>query len=357
MKKVGVITFHDYDNYGAILQSYALQTCLTRMGAQAEIIDYACDYIRNPFQLRRIRNKGLFNYIYGAIGYICYLPRRKRCREFRKRLAYSQPVNRQTVASLDGQYDVFIAGSDQVWDWHLTDFDQTYFLDFVTRGRRCSYAASIGEHLPDAAHAEAYRALLGRFDRILMREAYGADVVEQLTGSRPDCTCDPTLLLSGEEWAQLMAPGKARRPYILVYQLGVNPSFVQFVKRMKKKTGLDVVYVPFPLVGALACSMQLTAGPMEWLRLFHDAQCVVTDSFHGVVFALQFGKPFFARVDGHHKNRRVSEFLTRLKLTDRIIRDDLTDEQLTAPVDFTFADAEIRRMRADSLEKLGELIR
>ena len=356
MKKVGVITFHDYDNYGAILQSYALQKCLKRMGTEAEIIDYSCAYIRNAFSLKRIRNKGLFNFIYGAIGHICYMPRRKKCREFRRNLSYSRRVDASSIETMGDQYDVYIAGSDQVWDWHLTDFDHAYFLDFVKKGKKCSYAASIGEHLPEAEYYDEYKRLLSSFDRILMREEYGAEMVEQLLGQKPDCAVDPTLLLSRDEWQQIMAAPKKRKPYILVYQLGINPSFVRFVQRMKRLTGLSVVYVPFPLVGAMACSMQLTAGPKEWLRLFSDAQYVVTDSFHGVVFSLLFNKPFFARVDGHHKNRRVQEFLTRLRLTDRIIKEDLTDEEITRPVDFAFANSAIQEMRRDSLSKLEELI-
>lgn len=355
-KKVGVITFHNYDNYGAILQSYALQECLKRAGAEPEIIDYTCDYICNPFQLKRLKNKGLFNYIYGAVGYICYLPRSKKCNAFRKRMRYSEPCNAENIGKMDGKYDVYITGSDQVWDWHLTDFDRNYFLPFVTKGKKCSYAASIGEHLPAEEYQAEYTKLLNRFDRILMRESYGADVVEQLTGNRPDCTCDPTLLLTGEEWEPLLAEKKTRKPYILVYQLGINPSFVKFVKQLKKRTGLDVVYVPFPLVGALRCKLQVNAGPGEWIRLFHDAEYVVTDSFHGAVFSLLFHRRFFVKVDGHHVNRRVQELLERLHLTERIIQGDLTDDMLTKEMDYTFADQELQAMREDSMKKLGEII-
>lgn len=355
-KKVGVITFHNYDNYGAILQSYALQECLKRLGTEPEIIDYSCDYISNPFQLKRLKNKGLFNYIYGAVGYICYLPRRKKCNMFRKKMRYSEPSNAETVSKMDGKYDVYITGSDQVWDWHLTDFDRNYFLSFVTKGKKCSYAASIGEHLPAECYRAEYSSLLKDFDRILMRESYGADVVEQLIGSKPDCTCDPTLLLTGEEWEPLMAERTTRKPYILVYQLGINPSFVKFVKQLKKKTGLPVVYVPFPLVGALRCKLQVNVGPSEWMRLFHDAEYVVTDSFHGAVFSLLFHRPFFVKVDGHHVNRRVQELLQRLDLTQRIIQGTLSDEMLTDETDYGFIDQELQAMREDSMKKLGEII-
>ena len=80
-KRVGVITFHNYDNYGAILQSYGLQKKLRELGTYPEIIDYSCQYISNPFRLVNLKEKGLFNYIYGAIGHICYIPRRQNCNE------------------------------------------------------------------------------------------------------------------------------------------------------------------------------------------------------------------------------------------------------------------------------------
>lgn len=355
-KKIGVITFHDYDNYGAILQSYALQECIKRFGAEPEIIDYNCKYISNPFQLKRLKNNGFFNYIYGAIGNICYIPRRRKCNLFRKNMRYSEPVNRETVHKLDGKYDVYIAGSDQIWDYHLTDFDKTYFLDFVTKGKKCSYAASIGEHLPAQEYQKEYSDLLNGFDQIFVRENYGAQVVEELIDKKVECTCDPTLLLSGDEWEKVITADARKEDYILVYQLGVNPSFVNFVKRLKKKTGLPVVYIPFPLVGALKCKFQLTIGPDEWLNLFRGAKYVVTDSFHGAVFSLLFHKEFFVRVDGHHVNKRVQELLTRLDITERIISDDLTDEMLTQKVDYDVVDDKLQSIREDSLNKLLKII-
>ena len=142
-KRVGVITFHNYDNYGAILQSYALQKKLREIGTQPEIIDYRCDYISNPFRLVNLKKKGLFNYIYGAIGHICYIPRRFKCNRFRKHMRYSQPVTQGKMQPVAGKYDIYIAGSDQIWDYKLTNFDTTYFLDFVKKGKKkCSYAAS-----------------------------------------------------------------------------------------------------------------------------------------------------------------------------------------------------------------------
>lgn len=354
-KRVGVITFHNYDNYGAILQSYALQKKLQEIGTQPEIIDYRCDYISNPFRLVNLKKKGLFNYIYGTIGHICYIPRRFKCNRFRRHMRYSQPVTQGKMQPVAGKYDIYIAGSDQIWDYKLTNFDTTYFLDFVKEGKKkCSYAASIGENLPPEEYQQKYKELLSDFDEILVREDYGADIVENLTEKRPKVVCDPTLLLTAEEWDKLLVEPKYKEKYILVYQLGINKEIVDFARRLHNKTGYRIVYIPFPLVGLLKCDCKITVGPAEWMGLFKNAEYVVSDSFHGVVFALIFNRKFFAKVNGHHMNRRVQQLLNLVKLTDRTM-DDVSYEKLTEEIDFTYANEQIARFREHSMEQLRQM--
>jgi hypothetical protein len=355
-KKVGVITFHNYDNYGAILQSYGLQAKLKELGLEPEIIDYDCAYISNPFRLVNLKEKGLFNYIYGAIGHICYIPRRGKCRKFRKNMRYSEPVRKGNMSAVSGKYDLYIAGSDQIWDYKLTNFDTTYFLDFVEEGKKkYSYAASIGENLPPEALCEKYSTLLKQFDKILVRENYGADIVERLTGTRPECVCDPTLLLSAKEWEPFIREPKKKDRYILVYQLGINKEIVEFARRLSKKTGYRIVYIPFPLVGLLKCSCKIAIGPSEWMGLFKHATYVISDSFHGVVFSLLFNRPFFTMVNGHHTNKRVEQLLKTVDLSHRTI-DAVSDEELTAKIDFTYANEQLAKMREQSLDALKNMI-
>lgn len=355
-KKVGVITFHNYDNYGAILQSYALQRKLRELGTSPEIIDYRCDYISNPFRLVNLKEKGLFNYIYGAIGHICYIPRRSKCNRFRKHMRYSEPVTLKKMGPVADKYDIYMAGSDQIWDYKLTNFDQTYLLDFVGEGKKkVSYAASMGEHVPPKEYRGAYTRLLKEFDQILVRESYGADIVEELTGKKPECACDPTLLLTAEEWNGLLKEPKKKEKYILVYQLGINKEIVDFVRRLKKKTGYRVIYIPFPLIGLLKCKMELTIGPSEWMGLFKNAEYVVSDSFHGIVFALIFNRKFFGMVNGHHKNKRMEQLLNRVKLTERTI-EDVSDQQLVEEIDFSYANERLKEMREESLALLRKIV-
>lgn len=355
-KRVGVITFHNYDNYGAILQSYGLQKKLRELGTYPEIIDYRCDYISNPFRLVNLKEKGLFNYIYGVIGHICYIPRRRKCNQFRKHLKYSEPVTRKTLGAVKNKYDIYLSGSDQVWDYKLTNFDTTYFLDFPAKGKKkCSYAASIGEHVPPAEYQKKYTELLSDFDNILVRESYGADIVEELTGNRPDVVCDPTLLLTAEEWNKLLKEPRRKGKYILVYQLGINKEIVEFTRRLHKATGYRIVYIPFPLVGLLKCSCKIAIGPAEWMGLFKNAEYVVSDSFHGVVYSLLFNRNFFTMINGHHTNRRVEQLLKLVNLSHRTI-EDVSDEKLTEKIDFTYANEQLDKFRRASLAKLKEII-
>lgn len=357
-KKVGVLTFHDYDNYGAILQSYALQKKLEELNVKAELIDYRCDYIHKVFGLSSLKKRGLFTYIYTVIGHICYLPRRRKCNQFRKKLHYSPRVRQDDKKRISQRYDVFIAGSDQIWDYRLTDFDKTYFFDFVESGRLCSYAASIGENLPPQEYQEEYAKLLSRFDRILVREEYGADIVEGLTGARPDISCDPTLLFTREQWEELAKDPKTKEPYILVYQLGINREIVDFTKKLAEQTGLKVKYVPFPLVGLLKCQCNIAVGPQEWIGLFKNAEYVISDSFHGIVFALLFNRKFFTLVHGHHMNKRVEQLLKKVNLTEQIIENMENDlqEGFDREIDFTYANEVIRKMREESFALLKELV-
>ena len=148
--------------------------------------------------------------------------------------------------------------------------------------------------------------------------------------------CDPTLLLTAEEWDKLLVEPKYKEKYILVYQLGINKEIVDFAHRLHDKTGYRVVYIPFPLVGLLKCDCKISVGPAEWMGLFKNAEYVISDSFHGVVFSLIFNRKFFAKVNGHHMNRRVQQLLNMVNLTDRTM-DDVSYEKLTEEIDFTYA--------------------
>ena len=104
------------------------------------------------------------------------------------------------------------------------------------------------------------------------------------------------------------------------------------------------------------CSCKIAIGPAQWMGLFKNAEYVISDSFHGVVYSLLFNRNFFAMVNGHHMNRRVQQLLKMVGLSHRTI-ENVSDEELTQPIDFTFANEEIARFREESLAQLRSLVK
>lgn len=354
-KSVGVITFFNYCNFGAALQSYGLSESLRKLGYRVEYIDYTCPFIARAISMNSLRKRGLVGLVYTAAGHFFYLPRHSLFAKFRNLIPHTPPVSPDTIASYGGRYDTYITGSDQVWSTKLTDFDKTYFLDFVKPGhRKVSYAASFGGQTIDEDRRDEYAELLSDFDSISVREDYGRDLVRDLTGVEAAITLDPTLLLTKEEWSSIAAPRQKKDPYVLVYQLGFSGRVVEAARAVSRALGLKVEYVPFPLGGAIPARLHLRLGPSAWLALFRDADYVVTDSYHGIIFSILFEKKFVVVAGGQHKNQRVVSLLTWLGLTDRIFDEELP--VIDAPIDYSEVKARLAEARAASLGWLREHI-
>ncbi|ROR31466.1 polysaccharide pyruvyl transferase [Mobilisporobacter senegalensis] len=354
--KVGIITFHNYNNYGAILQSYALQKILYNLGCESEIIDYNCNYISKPYRYINLKQKGFFTYLFGVIGFICYLPRKKRCNEFRKLMNYSISVNNSNINSLSNAYDYYISGSDQVWNYKLTNFDKNYFLEFVNDNKKkLSYAASFGLSNIQNQYRQEYAKLLSKFNKILVREKQGANIVNDLIGQVPEVVLDPTLLLTQDDWINVSSDIKRKKEYILVYQLGFSKRLINFTKKLSRETSCEILFIPFPLGKSIKCRPLINIGPKEWLGLFKNAKYIVSDSFHGIIFSVLFNKNFFAEVSGQHKNSRAENFLSQFGLKDRIISNDYK-VQLTQDIDYTVINERINIAREKSIESLKNML-
>lgn len=356
--KIGILTFQTTNNYGAILQSYALQYVLKEFGHCPETIDYRCEYISKPYRFKNLKNKGVAGYLFSLIGYICYLPRTKSSNQFRKYLRYSRPYSSEDLFRVGNDYDMYIVGSDQVWNYRLTNGDMHYLLDFVEDDRKkFSYAASIGVSEITGKLVENYQKLLHQFHMISVREKQGAEIVFGLTGRKAEVVLDPTLLLSAKEWLRVAKLPQIEEKYILVYQLGISKKLIKFTKNLSKKTGLKVIYIPFPLGGVLKATCQWHIGPAEWLGLFYKASYIVTDSFHGTVFSILFNKQFYTEASGQHKGvgSRLFNLLSTFQLTERFIDNNmLLDADDT--VDYEFVNKILEKERKASMEFLQSIL-
>ena len=315
---IGIITIVKVNNYGAELQAFALQKKLELLGYRSEIIDYL--YYKNwnfndtamskPFISMGIKAKAVYWAKYRLVNFLLAKVFPVFNKSVRLRLLRFDGFHRRNTkfsrqyrsmpdlynAKLD--YDVFIVGSDQVWNPMASSSIEPYFLTFAPKGaRKISYASSFGVSQIDKSLHERFRDLLNNIDVISVRETSGQDLVKLLTGRHAELVADPTLLLTKQEWGKYMAeyPSMPKR-YVLIYQLSDSVAIVRLAKRIAEEKGLPVFRICKRAFGERkdgGVTNILDAGPAEFLWLIAHAEYVVTNSFHGTAFSVNFSIPFF----------------------------------------------------------------
>lgn len=330
MKRVGIITYHRHNNYGAVLQAYALQKKIESMGYYSEIIDY--QYKKNIWSLKKLRCKGIKLYIMGIIGPITRIPRYKKFSEFRKMMKLSPKYKKNDLYKVNKRYDICISGSDNIWNTDINGFDKSYFLDFIKDNyKKRSYASSFGSDKIDSNLEEEYGELLKNYTILGVREESGAKLIKKISNKNAYVVADPTFLISYEEWNKLLIEPNEKKHYMLAYQLVPSKYFVENVKRISKEEKLPVIYISFPMGGYVKSKCKLWIGPREWLGYIKNADIIVTDSFHGMMFSIIFKKQFYVILT--QLSTRIENILKKLKLKNRII--DKQGKRDKSDIDYT----------------------
>ena len=324
--KVGVLTFDRALNYGAVLQAFALQTCLTRLGVECEVIDYRCEALERNYKVFSMTRRGLK----GAASAVVYLPTRLsrylRFRMFRRdRIrSSSRRYTRADIATSTGTYDYFIVGSDQVWNPDLTGGDHTYFLDFCSEPtKRISYAASLGRSRSFAANAEIYRAHLADFRALSVREQDGSDYLSSLLDRDVEWVMDPVFLLSATVWAAVSKAPPVQRPYIFAYCLHETDLY-RYVERLRQLTGFEVVYVPESIKTRIRGKRLPSPAVEALVGCVQHAQFVVTDSFHVLALSIIFRRDFKVQLKRRlpELNSRITSLLAATGLEGQVLREE-----------------------------------
>lgn len=306
--KAGILTLHEADNYGAVLQAYALQTALMHLGVESECIAFESKKApeeRTPANLGKVGPLSKQLREKGAV-------RKELFDSFRKAyLRCSVPLAKASADELNDQYDLFIAGSDQIWNFSIPEVDGRYFLPFAAPDKRFSYAASFGgDSVPDKVKDWCIQQLSG-FRAISVREKEGQETVKTLTGRDSTLCVDPVFLLEKEEWRKLTHKID-REPYILLHMVQYDKQTVDLARKMAEERGLGLQMVTASFMYACGFEPWCSIGVEEWLSLINGAECVITDSFHGVAFSMIFGRSFlFSGLKDNLKRRnvRVEELL------------------------------------------------
>lgn len=350
--KIATITFQNADNYGAMLQCYALQQAITRIGYKCDVIDYYCEYLSKPYSVAALKRKGFIRFILGNINVLVRLPRKGNFKKFREEISKTISVDKSNIKILNNEYDVFITGSDQVWNYQLTNFDTSYFLDFVNDSdKKISYAASLGfDDFSDKVASQYYN-LLKDYKCISVREVSAKKLLDNILCRDIQVVLDPTLLLAKEDWDKILVePQKSK--YIFVYQLSPSSYFTYILKELKRKTGLKVIAVPF-VMGCVCAEIDMLAGPSEWLGYIKNAEYIVTDSFHATVFALVYNKKLYSCVN--ESASRIVDLLSMVKMKCFLFRKG-REFSLINDVDYINSNKILDMQREQSLCLLERMI-
>jgi len=323
--RIASITFHRAINYGAILQAYALQESFKKLGCEFNVIDYRNQLIENNHKKRTLSGCRTIKDVLSFIVYAKhYNKKHNKFRDFSRNYLNTSEAcfNTEDLKNITSDYDKFVCGSDQVWNYQITDFDKAYFLDFVEdKCTKYSYAASFGFSKLPGELKEEYRRLLSGFNEISVREDQGKDIVRDVVDKDVEVVIDPTMLVSKEEWAKIAKDYTKKKDYILIYAFKGSETISSFAQHLSEKTGCEIVYISHSLKRKIKAVYEKEVGPREFLGLFKNAKYVVTNSFHGTVFSINFNKNFFMELlpEKQKVNSRLENALNLFGLRDRQI--------------------------------------
>ena len=351
--KIGILTFHCAHNYGAVLQCYATQEFLRSKGYDVEIINYRPKYLLDPYKLfnsKRLLSKNPISIIKGTIRELILFPTRlNRWLNFEKfinhKLILSNKVKNKLIPST---YDVYIVGSDQIWNPLITKgFDEIYFCNFsFIKGKKkyIAYAASMESKILDNNISQHYYQNLLRFDAISVRETDLLKLLQPLLNVPIVQVLDPTLMISPYVWysfPQKLIKGK----YVLVYEVRKNSNTIRIARHIAKQIGAQVKV----LVACLqfhSKEINQSASPEDFVNYVRNASCVVTTSFHGTAFSIIFNRPFYTVRLNDGADSRSASLLKSVDLEDRLI--DVVDAPEFTQIEYLEVNRKINILRDKS---------
>lgn len=363
-KKIGILTFHNAHNYGAVLQAYALKTKLNRMGHEASVLNYRNKYIGRNYKkvlhidfwkrdilpsrwgkvIREVRDV-----FYGLTEW------QKQWQEFEdftndKLLdGNTKELSLEEAAASD--IDVYVLGSDQIWARELTHgLDPAYFGQFAADKKKISYAASVPNGSIPENEKPYFKQYLQSLSHISVREEKLAASLRELTGREVETVIDPTLLLEKEDYQELLYEKPLKQgEYVFAYFVVENEILSRLAKKAAELMGCELIELHYKKTPQFhASNMIFDAGPREFLTYIRDAKLIMTNSFHGTVFSILFRKKFYSV---YKENGRIDNLLGFLGLTDRHIIEE-TGIKPEVEINYEQSEALLAEYRQKSVEFL-----
>lgn len=357
--KIKTLTTYDVYNYGASLQAYALQTYLTDIGNDVEIINYQPEYLTRKYDYKWVNPESwmsrniVMRFIYRILKYVqrqTTLGRKRKFDEFNHKILKETKRKYLTYDDLcqnPPEAELYIVGSDQIWNvFYETGRDKAFYLDFVNNGVKASYAASFSFLDIDDENLERIRKSLSTFKVVSVREYQGLDILNKM-GINGTWVLDPVFLLSVDKWKKLMSDFKKTEPYLLVYDFEGNSLLETFAKNYAKQKGLKIYSITDTYPRLYADRNFNSAGPKEFLSLIYNCDAFVSNSFHGTAFSIIFHKPVFVFNRHRHKVNSRMQSLVKLFGLENCIISDYIDSEKAMKVSFDFSS--IDRIKNENL--------
>lgn len=308
--RVGILTFHNAHNYGAVLQAYALRTSLRKMGHDVHIINYRNRKIEKrysdklkldigkrdiifPTRWKKIINKKLQN-DYAQSTW------KKQCASFNlfiDKILLEDKTKQITIRDLEEmEMDAFISGSDQVWaSWITGGLDSIYFLGFQTKAKKISYAASMPSSKIPKGQQSYFKKCINLMDCVSTREEKLSIVLTSLCEKMVNTVVDPTLLLDANDYSNLLSACYEDEKYVFVYFVHEDNILMECAQKVASQLGIKLIELHYYLQKDLkGHNQRADMGPSEFLTYIKNAEFVLTNSFHGTIFSILYGKRFYS---------------------------------------------------------------
>lgn len=369
---IGLVSYHSEPNYGTMLQAYALAKAIDMLGYKSEYILYR-GITKKPWLKYFIRKQlaDVYHFVCPPKGEFEYFKTKEfhsilsRFDDFHRQFipVSGQEYNIDTIGLSNNQYDSFIVGSDQTWSRYMNRLNSSInFLPFVEeKSKKKSYAPSIGSTHIEQDYITRLKDELSDFNSISCRERENCILLSKLLGRTVEYVVDPTLLLQPSDWDKIAINPGVKGGYILAYILGVKNCVSEYAECLGKEKGLPVYYILTRPEYLKKQRVLNSVGPREFVGLIKSASYVVTDSFHGSLFSINYGKNFYSFAkravsvdDLTYDNDRIISFLSELGLENRFKAD--TDIYFEQDIDYSAVLKKLSELRKFSWSYLKSIV-
>lgn len=370
--KIALITFHAPYNYGSCLQAFALQEKIKELGHEVDIINYRFPGQKKAYRL--IRNNGnTADLVKDLLQFPVFKQKKKREQLFEQFISNNMNLTQEyqdpsQLSDIANDYDVFVSGSDQIWNKHANELDKEdwkylypYLLTFTDK-KKISYASSIGG-TTDEEILQNMASAIKEFSSVSAREKQVADKLTKLLNIPVTNVLDPTLLLCKDDYDRCFQIEEDTAPkYIFYYSLaGINTvkKHLKWIDGINKNNYKVIINTPYAWIPNHGTHENIVAiGPVEFLRMINNAEYVITDSYHGTLFSVNFKKNFLTLGNSSSKSDyRKKDILNKLGLAKHIVNDFSDNFDTSAAINNDDYINRLNELRSSSIEYLDNALR